>query len=219
MTFAELKNLTAFWLDDLQFGYFTEAQLAVWLNNAQKRLQNRLIKAGENYYNKLVHTTLVVDQREYVLPDNFKDLMRLEVVISGTAPNESVSPLRKITLSQKDLVLGGRGTPLWYNFRRNRLVLLPAPDTALTMRMEYAYQVADMTLDSDIPDVPESYHELLALLACEDGFIKDGRANELLVKKIKEFNVELDSDAEERNLDYPRGVIETGNDATSGYFW
>lgn len=218
MTFRQLKDLVASWLDDLQFGYFTEPQVEVFINNATKEVQKRLIKAGQNYYNIPVQTTLVVNQNDYVLPDDFKKLHRLEVVISGSCPNESVQEILPITTNQQDLVPTGVGTPLCYYFKKSRLVLKPAPDTALTMRMIYSYLVQDMTLDTDTPDVPESYHELIALLAAQDGFIKDGRSSPLLEKKLKQFEDDMDSDAQERNQDSPRSIVQTTNDYSGAFY-
>lgn len=219
MTFLEMQNLTAYWLDDLSFGYFTSAQVKMWLNNAQKRVQKRLLKAGELYYKTDVQTTLVVNQRQYQLPADFKKLHYLEVVTSGTVPNEATQPIQPITENQKYLVDSAPGTPAFYTISGSMLLIRPAPDTALTMRMGYSYEVADMVNDSDVADVPESYHELLPLLAAEDGFLKDGRASEILAKKLKEFTVETDQDAQERNQDQPRSILETGNDAGSGFYW
>jgi hypothetical protein len=214
-----LKTLVAGWLDDLNYGYFTESQVETWLNNAQREVQKRLIKTGQNFYTKYVQTTLVVNQSDYVLPSNFKNLNRLELVMSGTPPNESKVPLGPITTGQQDLVSSGTGTPRFYRYRRNRLILTPTPDTPLVLRMEYTYLVSDMTLDTDTPDVPDSYDELIALLAAQDGFIKDDRAAPLLVKKIDEYQKQLDSDANERSKDGPRQVVETGNNNDSGFFW
>lgn len=219
MTFAQLKSAVSYILDDLNFGYFTETQVGLWLNNAQKRVQKRLIKAGQNDYVRCLQTTLVVNQNDYVLPEDFKDVNRLEVVISGVSPNESVCQLTPITVNQQNFVLTGAGTPRWYFLKKNRLVVLPAPDTALTMRLLETYEVTDMTLDADTPDVPESYQEYMTLLAAEQGFIKDGRENALLVKKIKEIEAEIDSDAAERTVDAPRSVVETGNSLDSGFLW
>lgn len=219
MNFRELKDLTSFWLDDLQFGYFTDAQVSLWLNNAQNEVQKRLIKASQQYYTVCVQTTLVVNQFDYVLPLDFKKVMRLEVIVSGTSPNESVIPVIPITLNQKDLVITGNGTPQFYTIKRNRLVVRPAPDTALQMRLYYAYQVASMVLDTDLPDVPDAYHELIALYACQDGFIKDGRSNALLGVKIMAYEKDMDSDAQERNQDQSRSIVVTGDDTSSGYYF
>lgn len=219
MNFLDLQNFTAYTLDDLNFGYFTPVQVKLWLNNGQKRVQNRLIQAGENYYVKGVQTSLVVNQRDYVLPEDFKKLNRLEVLVSGSSPTESVTPVMAITLNQQDLVGNSVGTPSVYTIKRNRLILRPAPDTALTLRMEYTYQVTDLVLDTDEPDCPESYHELIALYACEDGYIKDGRASPLLDKKIKEFEKQMDRDAIERQQDSPRMIVETGNSQSGGIYF
>lgn len=219
MNFLEMQDLTAGWLDDLQYGYFTTSQVKVWLNNAQKRVQKRLLKAGELYYKLDVQTTLVANQRNYQLPDDFKKLHYLEVVISGTAPNESTSQIVPVTEGQRRREGGGTGTPYCYTISGNQLFLYPAPDTALVMRMGYSYEVADMVNDGDHADVPESYHELLPLLATEDGFLKDGRASELLQKKLKEFSIETSEDAQERNQDLPRGIVEVADDSSySSYF-
>ncbi len=219
MTFLDLQNLTAFWLDDLQFGYFTQTQVKTWLNNAQKEVQKRLIKAGQQYYTECVQTTLVINQFDYVLPQDFKKVQRLEVIVSGTSPNECTIPVIPITLNQKDLVVTGNGTPQFYTIKRDRLIVRPAPDTALILRLYYSYQVADMVLDTDIPDVPDAYQELIALLACQDGFIKDGRSNALLGVKIQDYEKDFDSDAQERSQDQPRSIVVTGDDASSGYYF
>lgn len=219
MTFGQMQNLVATWLDDTNFGYFTTDNVKLWLNNAQRRVQKRLLKAGELYYKIDVQTTLVVNQRNYELPADFKKLHYLEIVLSGVTPNEAVQPISPITENQKYMISTGPGTPLWYVISGTQLILRPAPDTALTIRMGYSYEVADMVNDSDVPDVPESYHELLPLLAAEDGFLKDGRSSEILAKKLKEFEQETDQDAQERNQDQPRSIVETGNDASSGFYW
>jgi len=206
MTFADLSGLTSFWLDDLNFGYYTQTQVNIWLNNAQVEVQKLLIGSGQNRYNLWVGTTLVVGQSDYVLPADFRKLQNLEIVLSGTPPNESVFPVVPITTNQKYLIDMGQSTPAAYRFRKNRLVIQPAPDTALLMRMEYTYLVANMVNPTDVPDVPAEYHEMIALLACADGFIKDGRQNQLLLTKIEAYKEDLKQDAQERNQDLPRGL-------------
>lgn len=219
MNFGQLKSLVSYYLDDLNFGYFTETQVGLWINLAQKEVQKRLIKMGQNYYLKCAQTQLVVNQQEYELPTDFKKEHRLEVILSGTPPNENKQPIVPMTLNQQDLVQQGPGEPRFYTFKRNRLVIYPAPTTAYTMKIYYSYAVSDMVNASDEPDVPEQYHELIALIAAEDGFIKDGRASDLLNKRMKDFEKAMDQDAQERNQDMPRTVVETGTDNYSGFYW
>lgn len=219
MTFADLKALVSYTLDDLNFGYFTQTQVGLWLNNAQRETQKRLLKAGQNFYAQTVKTTTVVNQRDYIIPADYKKLHRLDLIISGTCPNESVIALTPITWNEQDMVASGVGTPSCYTLRKTRLSLFPAPDTALTMRLTYSPLVADMTLDTDIPDVPDSYQELLALLAAQDGFIKDGRVPDLLVKKIKDYEEDMDSDANERRQDLSREVRPVSDFGGGDMYW
>lgn len=219
MNRGELRNLTLYWLDDLNAGYFTPTQVNTWLDNAQNEVQKRLIKAGQNYYIDCLQTTTVYNQTDYVLPENFKKLHRVEIVQSGTPPNEVKYPLKQITLNQQDFGAFSNGAPQMYYLKKNRITILPAPDRPYIMRLYETYLVSPMTSDLSIPDVPPAYHELLALLAAQDGFLKDGRASEVLMKKLKEYEDDFDSDANERLQDQPREVVDTGFGNDGEFYW
>lgn len=220
MTFAELRELTLTWLDDVNAGYFSNSQVNRWLNNAQIEVQKLLLQAGENYYMKPVQTTLVVNQQDYVLPQDFMHLHRLTLVVSGSPPTQSEVPLSPITTNQQDLVPNQTGQPQYYYIKRNRLVLFPTPDTTLPMILTYSPLVGDMTLDTDLPNVPPQYHEFLAVLATNDGLIKDGRQIDSIVMKKKYYEEMLKADSIERRQDAPRSVVMTGEGAgyTFGYW-
>lgn len=220
MQFSDLENLTAYWLDDINFGYFTKTQIDVWLNNAQTEVQKILLQSRSNFYLIPVQTTLVVNQGDYVLPADFMVLNRLEVVLTGTPPNEDVLPLAPMTLNQQDLVPNRTGTPQFYFLKKNRMKVFPAPDTALTLRLYYSYAVSNMVNATDIPDIPGPYQEMLAIFAARDGLLKDGRSNLALLEKMRQFEALLKQETDGRNEDAPRGIVSTGNDLSQmfGYF-
>lgn len=220
MTLAEMQNLCAYWLDDLNFGYFTRTQLTVWLNNAQKEVQKKLLQAHQNFYVIPVQTTLVVNQSDYVLPIDFVHLHRLEIVNSGTPPLEDLSPVAPITLNQQDLVPAQTGTPQFYFLKKNRIRVQPAPNVALTMRLYYSPLVSDMTLSTDQPDIPEAYHEMLPVLATLDGLLKDGRDPTQMLTKRQFYEKMLEEETQDRTEDAPRSIVSTGNDLSQmfGYF-
>lgn len=209
MTFLELQNLTAYWLDDLAFGYFTQTQVKAFLNNAQKELQKLLLMAGVNYYVKPVQTTLVASQTDYVLPSDFVWLHRLEVILSGSGTSEDAAPIVPITLNQKDQIAPGTGTPCVYYLKKNRIVLLPAPNAAKTLRLYYSPIATDMSADGDEPDAPEFYHEYLAVLGARDGLLKDRRDISNLQVKLKELEEHLKQIAQQRQVDASRHVLST----------
>jgi hypothetical protein len=213
MTFLDLQNLTAYWLDDLDFGYFTKPQVKLWINNAQFEVQKLLLGAGQNYYVKPVQTTLNINQADYVLPNDFMKEHRLELVITGTPPNEVKQPLGSMTLNQQDLLNYGPAQPVGYYIKKNRLVLQPIPDLALVLRLYYSPRVAPMVLDAEVPDVPEHYHEFLAVLAAIDGLLKDGRDVKPMLDKKAYYQGMLKTDAAERTQDSSRMINVTGENS------
>jgi len=100
MTLGELKTLVSYWVDDLDFGYFTEDQVREFINQALREIQKYLVLAGENYYLKCVETTTVTDQADYVLPQDFLKLNRLEYIDGQTTTTQPIT-IDGITLNQK----------------------------------------------------------------------------------------------------------------------
>lgn len=221
MTLLQLRQLVWSLLDDLQGTYFTSAQVNVWLNNALYEVQKMLVTSGEYYYMKCVSTTLVLNQREYVLPEDFYKLHRLEILTtSASPPNESPSVMGPIVPSQVDFVYSQTGLPLCYYIKSNRFVIYPAPDRTYTMRMLYSKRVLPMTLDTDMPDIPAAYHEMLAVLATIDGLLKDGRDPSAMISKREYYEKMMKSDAQQRNVDESRRVTYSGAyDSGVEYFW
>lgn len=211
MTRAQIASLVVSWLDDQNQGYFTATQVNTWINLAQRQVQMRLLQAGQNWYMKPVTTTTVNGQADYVLPSDFIELHRVEFVLSGSGTTENTQVLIPITTNQKDLVSVVLGNPMNYTIKKDRITLYPTPQTANTLRLYYSPRVADLTQDSDSPDVPEQFMEYLALLAAYDGFIKDDRAPENLVAKIEKYELLLKQMADDRTVDQPRQVVQTGD--------
>lgn len=209
MTFLELQQLVSVWLDDVDNGYFTLPQIKLWLNNAQKETQKLLIDAGENWYVKCLQTTLVAGQRDYIVPEDFLKVHRLEIILSGVSPNESTQMLQPITLNQQDYFANTEGNPYAYFLKKNRFSLWPAPQFPQVMRLFYSYRVSDMVLDAEVPDVPPQYHEFLAILATLDGFHRDNRDPSQFLEKRQYYEAMLKMDADERNVDVPRGIVVT----------
>lgn len=221
MNLSNAKALLASWVDDPNFGYFTEANITAYLNNGQYEVQKLLLASGNNRYLKCVETTLVVNQLQYALPIDFMKENRLEIIASGTYPNEDRYPIFPITLNQQDMISDRSGSPDSYYFNRNKIVLVPPPSSALTMRLYYSYRVAQLVSDSDVFDVPEEYAEFPVILAAIDCIMKDGRDASVFMAKKADFEERLKRDAAERIQDRPRAVVMNGGgfDASFGGAW
>lgn len=209
MNLGDLQDLVYSWLDDPNRGYFTEAQVNVWLNNAQRECQKQLVQAGEAFFVKRVSTATVENYDTYALPSDFMRLHKLEIVISGTGVNENRQGVGYVTPIQIDQVSMTAGRPCNYTLRKNCIVMRPIPDNIYTIYMDYTPLVSDMTAYGSIPDIPPRYHEYLAVLAAFDGFLKDQRDPTPFLTK-KQFYLDLmKQDAAERHVDSPREVITT----------
>jgi hypothetical protein len=204
---GQLRELVLYWLDDLEAGYFTPTQVNLWLNNAQREVQKLLIFAGENYYLTCAQTTLNINQNDYALPDNFLKMHRTELVTGGVFPNEDKYTLDPITVNQQDFEFDQTGQPDTFYLSRQKIYLFPIPDLPSILRIYYSYRVSDMQADSAVPDVPEEFHEFLAVLAAIDGAIKDERNLAPLLEKRTYYENMLKQMADDRVQNRSRQIV------------
>jgi hypothetical protein len=215
MTFAQLQTMVSYLVDDLNFTYFTPAQVQFWLNNGLFEVQKRLLQTPGNWYVTPFQTTTVASQNAYLLPSNFLKLHRCEYVSSGTPPNEVKTTINPITIQQQDQMPSGIGTPCGHYITQNIMYLFPAPDTTnLVLRVYYSYLVAPMVNPTDVPDCPLQYHEWIGLLAAHDAFIKDQRDPSTLVTKMSYYEKLLKEDSEQRSVEEGRQIVVTQGDST-----
>lgn len=211
MTLAQLQTYVSILVDDLDFGYFTQSQLTTFLNFGLKECQKKLIQAGANYNLKIVEQNTVVDQPYYTLPTDFLKLNNLITTQDATDPASPVTVISPITLNQKELY-PQTGEPQNYYFLNNILVINPTPTVVTTMRLTYTYRVAELSAAGDIPDLPEVYHEYIALLATQACFLRDGRDISTLQTRLNEYEKRMREDYQQRRVDGPRMIVSTQDD-------
>ncbi len=210
MTLLELEDLCLSWLDDPNASYYTRPQLKVWINNAQREVQRRLIKAGENYYEVPVSTQTVMNISGYSLPSDFLKCHKLAVVLNGTGVNENIQIITPTTLVQLGSASPLFGVPVQYTIRNNCLLLDPAPNDVYTLKMIYSPKVSNMSADTDVPAVPDTYTELIAVLATLDGYLKDKTdPSNFITEKRDYYMKSIEQDMKNRQIQSPRMVVQT----------
>lgn len=222
MTLTQLRTLVWTWLDEPGGGngYFTSTNIDTFINNAARQVQKKLIQSGELWFSKVVQTTLVSGTESYSLPTDYLRLHKAEIIVSGTYPNQTIRRLQVITPVQRNQIPTGTGLPYAYWLNKNYITLVKVPDQAYTLQLLYSYLIADMTADSDTPDIPEQYHEMIAIYATLDGFLKDQRdPNPVFAQKIAMYEEMMKQDSQNRNVDTPRMVVVTGDDDGGFYGW
>lgn len=219
MDFAQLQTLVLSWLDDPLAAYFTIPQISTWINNAQRECQKELLQAGDNYYVERMQGVTIQNQATYALPADFRFLHKFEVVISGNGTsNETRQTMREVTYQQLDQQPQAPGVPCVYNIRRNIVTIKPVPDNAYTLYLSQSYRVVDMVNPTDLPDIPQDYHEYLAVLATIDGFLKDQRDSTPFVQgKFARYQTLMKQDAQRRDVSRSRFIISS--DDEYGILW
>lgn len=218
MNLSEAKTKVSILLDDLNFGYHTESQVTIYLNDAQQEVQKYLVQAGQNWYSKCKQATLVVGSCEYYLPSDLLKINRLELVTSTSNSVDNTYPLNPITLNQQDLYSQTNADPLAYVMVKNRIKLFPVPNIARTIKLTYTYRLSDLSLDAESFDVPQEFEEMIILLAAKTGAIRDDRSTAMIDSKIAMYLQSLKQAASDRQQQRSRRIVVTGRDNDSGWW-
>jgi hypothetical protein len=104
VNFGQLQSLVSYYLDDLQFTYFTPTQVQRFINDAQREVQQKLLQAGQNFYLTCVQTPTVANQEGLALPDDFLKVEHCQIITGGTYPNEQYTVLTHSTHRESDFV-------------------------------------------------------------------------------------------------------------------
>lgn len=222
MNFTQMKDYVSIQLDDLNKGYFTDSILGIYVNNAQYEAAKMVVLAGEGYVSKPVCTTLIQNQRDYVLPEDFFKLELLYIIQSGTAPNESTTELLELPPSQSLQITYGAGTPGAYFFKGNRLSIYPAPDAGSAGKelvLLYSPKPLPLVNGTDVSMVPIEYHEYICILAIIDGMLRDGRDPTSYIMKRDFYENKLRNAIERRSIARSRFVITSNDNYGDGEFF
>lgn len=215
MTVQQIKDYVASLCDDLSFAYFTDTELTRYVNQELGETAKVLNQSGNNWYVKTnIATSTVANQQGYTLPTDFVAVNRLEWVLNINTTNEAKAVLQPITLNQQSGFDLYASPQCYYLIGASTINLVPIPTSVRTLRLFYTYRPAEITLNSETPDVPLQYHEYLAKRVAKLCFIKDGRDASLLMEDIKKVEDYMKWEAEQRVLQTPRRVVERDYDGT-----
>lgn len=206
MTRLQLENLVAQWLNDPNKTYYSASSIQTRLNLAQRTLQTMLVDAYQDFYTICVATSTVVNQSRYKIPSDLRKIRRIELLLSGSGDTGKYQKVEPADLNNKDLLPSGAGTPTIYYLLKNYIYLKSAPSQTWTMHMDYIYRVADIAADADSPDIPEDYHEFLAILAVRADLIQDNRNVAQLLELKKDYEMRIERDTNTRKADGARMI-------------
>lgn len=134
-----------------------------WLNQAQRRAviesEFRTLESSETYSTE-------VGKAAYVLPTNYGRF----IDFFNTETHEELQP---VDPREFDELPESQGRPYAYTVIGSELNLYATPDGVYPLKLRYWRLPADMAADSDTPEIPVQYHELLVAYAMKKAFMRE----------------------------------------------
>jgi hypothetical protein len=123
-----------------------DIEILRYLNDAQFRIHNLIVKEHPDVFIKEKVESVVADQEKYALPmDTFVGNKVRQVEFSATGLDDDYYPLRPASYFQRNK--GAEGDPQWYIRNAGNILLLPVPQTsASTLRISYVYKLPKLDL-------------------------------------------------------------------------
>lgn len=134
-----------------------------WLNQGQRRSviesEIRTQEASDEFSTE-------ANVSSYTLPTDFSR----EIDFYNTETHELLIP---VGVRDYDSFPTSTGRPYTYTVVGNKLVLYPTPDGVYPLAFRYWKLPSDMVNDTDTPEIPVQYHELLIAYAMKKAFQRE----------------------------------------------
>ena len=100
------------------------------------------------------------------LPTNYIQAISLVLTTDGQEKLIEFLPYRVLdTLypDPTDTLAYTTGVPIYWYFYNDTIRLFPAPDQAFTLTLQYNKKPTELTADSDVPEIPSEFREVLVM--------------------------------------------------------
>lgn len=171
LTLSTLRTALREYIDDRNATRFGNDQCLNFLNRGQEVIQDIIDGADENFFSACQQYDVVAntDSYEFTLPTNFKKLILVERLVTGSEPVPfTYVDFRRRHASAGDYIaVNFPGLSIdsgEYYLRGNKFGIV-APTSSYTVRAWYTYRIPDLVNDGDISEIPKEYCNLVAMNA------------------------------------------------------
>lgn len=191
--------------------HFTDAELTEYVNQAQVFLATLV-----EYPRTITSAQVTQGTSEYTLPSDFISI--ISAYFGDVTKQNDIYRLRVLNLETLDTLYpswlstntGNQGRPRFLYLKdRSTLKLVPTPDaensaTNKKYHLNYIKRPADLSGNTDTPDLPLPYHDLLQFYACHLGYLKlqvqemADKMEALFDKKINALRSEVNKESKEQ---------------------
>lgn len=155
---AGIRSAVANRLDDTSYD---AASLNQFANDVNRYICN---SRRWRFMEKVFIGTVTTGSANYAVPTDFQSAVNITL----TSPDNSAAfipymPFEQFDQLYPDPTAATNGRPLlWYRFGLT-INFYPAPDQTYTMNLRYLKVPTTMTLDTDVPDIPLEFQEVVTL--------------------------------------------------------
>ena len=189
-----------------------------WINEAYQFLIDDIQKAAPDYFAKSSTTTLYSGQQEYTMPSDLDKVIAVNVKYSSGVwtkalpmPNINMIPVINSSSTTQGF---SEAQPGYYLFD-NELGLMPIPtaDSDSGLKVYYTYTPAEMTSDSESPQIPSRYHHILKYSAYANYLDQDDEhvGAERMRQRFDLLAFRMVEQMSDRQVDEPKSVLITQN--------
>lgn len=222
-----MPNLTTlvarvrFLIDEPTAQNFTDTDIIQAINFAQQDVAKEVTHIYEDYFEKQAALNpagggTIAGTEFYTLPSDFLKFKRIERTDTG----EPITPIdqnEKAWNSQSLVTIIQQSAPLSYYVTGNAVGFNPIPATVIPITMTYVYRIPDLNFITagvtDISDIPAEHHDMIAVRAAIDMFIKDQEDTTALENRWAFLMDQMHRTLRQRQIQAPKRVRRT--DTTS----
>lgn len=225
-TLSQLIGRVRFFIDEPTPQNYTDADITYALNVAQQDVAKEIVHTYEDYFEKQSVLNpggnppgTIPGVELYALPADFLKFKRIERGDTGeTVPALDLN--EKIINGTLLNILPIANLGLSFYVSGNNVGFTPTPTSVIPITMTYVYRLADMVNSSDVSDIPAEHHDMMAVRAALDAFIKDEGITQPLENRWNFLLDQLHRTLRQRQVQEPKRVrqVEDGSFGYGGFY-
>lgn len=177
-----LVELAASYLNDRTHKFWSKGELVAYVNEAQWTIAAEINRIAKEYFLTSATTPLVAGQAYYSMPSDLIKLSGLEIADSSS--DRDPQDIQSVALQDRKFyeVLQQAQNKADYRFffvAGTTFRLMPEAGTVngQLARCHYVKRLSRLTLNSDVSEIPEQHHGLIAMDAARLAFVKGKQQN------------------------------------------
>lgn len=200
MDLSEIRDSARSKADEQSTGFIDNTEANRFVNQGNKYVYGKIVHRFESFF--LTKGTagngglisVVSGTNEYSLPTTMLKLVRVERRNANDTNENNWRKLMRLNIGNDQIndffpIREGRDQGFGYFLAGNKLYLRPVPASGFDLRLWFVPKTVKLVNDTDTPETPEEYHELISEFAAIQCLRKSGEA--IFKESMDLFNAEL----------------------------